>query len=158
MIIALKTILLLALGAIAYQDIKDRWVWWFLYPITAYVGGVLYSLESFMDVYLYAILINLSMLGLVFLFVYGYARLIAKKPFKEMIGLGDLMLFMALAVSFPPWSFLVIVFFSSIFAMAVHELIKKKQTTIPAAGYISLFLIGVYLINWSGLYNNLYLL
>lgn len=77
---------------------------------------------------------------------------------KEAIGLGDILFFLALALAFPTETFIVLFVFSMVFSLMLHLTVtrKQKESTIPLAGYASLFLIFIYLSSWTGFYKNLY--
>lgn len=159
--LALKVTLLTCLSVILYQDVKERAVWWFLFPVFAITAGCLFFRESIMDFFLLNILFNIATTAVIFTFSFFYALLKMKVSFfKEAIGLGDLLFFLGLTMAFPTASFIVILVFSMIFSLGLHTAAyrKRKNLTVPLAGYASLFLILVYLTNWSGLYKNLYLI
>ena len=61
--LVLKAILILTFGAILYQDIKERQVYWFLFPIVALSVGLLFFYETLSELFLVSILINLVFLA-----------------------------------------------------------------------------------------------
>ena len=153
--------MLITLGVIAYQDFKDRLVWWFLYPILGVIGGYFYFEQTFDMVYLYSVGLNLLVTLAIILLVWLYVKMVIKNPFfKEAFGLGDVFLLLAFSLLFPTLSYFVFLFFSILFSIAVHLILKnfRVMKTAPLAGYVALFLIGVYGMSWTGIYQSLYLL
>lgn len=165
----IKLLLILTLSIIFFQDIKERMVWVFLLPSFAILGGLLYFWQSNSDVFLVTILINLAIVGVLMLVNFLVAKFIFKKIlFKEALGIGDLLFFIAFALSFPTLAFLNFFIFSLIFSFLVHQLVlliskrkgnrSQKHSRVPLAGLMAFFLIGVYSAHWTGLFNNLYLM
>ena len=157
----IKIILISGLFLILYQDVKERAVWWFLFPLFALSAGYLHFRQSLVDIFLHQILINFSIVLILFSGAFIYSRhKIKVNFFEEAIGLGDLLFFLGLAVAFPSEAFMVILVFSMIFSLLLHVFVSRtnEMKTVPLAGYASLFLISIYLSNWLGLYKNLYFL
>lgn len=102
----------------------------------------------------------MTVIGILLLVIYLYAKIIMKRAFFETIGLGDLLLFIALAFSFSPATFMILFVFSILFSLLFYLIILKnnKTQTIPLAGTISLFFSLILLINWIGFYDTLYLI
>lgn len=143
----LKLLLLAVFSLIFFQDYKDRRVYWFLYPIT----GILVLILQIQIIPINIALINsgFNLLFVLFLlfFCYLYSRIKLKKNvLQSVLGLGDILFFMAIAFSFSIASFLVLFVFSLIFSLLMHTLLKHKQkeTTVPLAGYMSLFFAVIY--------------
>lgn len=161
MIIAIKLLLLIVLTIIAFQDFNERLVWVIMFPIYMLLAGYLFYISTIPEVFFYNIVINLVFTGFIILLCFLYAKLIAKKSFTtEVMGLGDILFFVGFALSFPTITFLNFFFFSIIFTMIVHLLIKTflpgQSKTVPLAGGMSLFLISIYSIHWLGFYNTIY--
>lgn len=161
MFIAIKVFLLFALAIIAFQDFKERMVWTILFPVYMIFAGYLFYESTIPEVYFYNIVLNLIFTGFIIFLCFLYAKLIVKKDFfSEVMGLGDILFFLGFAVSFPTITFLNFFFFSIIFTMIVHLLVKfflaGESKTVPLAGGMSLFLISVYSIHWLGFYNSIY--
>ncbi len=161
MIIAVKLFLLAVLAIIAFQDFKERMVWIILFPFFMVLAGFLYYVSTVAEVFFYNILLNLIFIGFIILLCFLYAKLVVKKNFtSEVMGLGDILFFLGFAVSFPTITFLNFFFFSIIFTMIIHFLLKNFSSgnfkNIPLAGGMSLFLISVYSIHWFGFYNTIY--
>lgn len=148
------------LGMMAFQDIKDHLVWWFLFPLYAIVGGALFYIASFQEIYVQMAGLNLFILlgyiGLLFMVI---RYILKKSSFFKAIGLGDVLLWIALGLSFPTITFITILVFSSLFSLVLNKIIKSNQKEgIPYAGFTAIFLIGLYITHWTGMYKNLYVL
>jgi len=156
--IFLKITLILTFLLIFYQDVKERLVWWFLFPIIGLISGILYVFETSFELFLYSILFNSIFILILLTVLYLYTKLKMKIDIKESIGLGDILLFFALTCTFSLISFITLFVFSLILSLLLHLILSKNdaQKTVPLAGYISLFFAISYLANWSELINNLY--
>lgn len=142
---------------------KDRRVWAFLFPLFALCGSLLFYQNTTFEFYLLSIGINLLIVIVIILINYLFAKYVLKKRLlKEVLGLGDVLFFLAFSLSFPTISFINFFVFSMLFAFIFHLILKRINTirhkTIPLAGSMSLFLLIVYLINWMGVYNEIYIL
>ncbi len=149
MVILLKLFLVFILFIIFYQDNKDRLVFWFLYPLVGVLG---FSIQLFY--YSWQSIIAESLINLIFILLlisisFLYARVVAKKKFlNESIGIGDIFLFFGLTVLFPVLTFGVLFVISLLFSLLTHLALtynKEKKTTVPLAGYISLFYGFIYI-------------
>ncbi len=170
MIILIKTILLISLLLILFQDIKQRQVWVILLPIFAIMGSVLFYYSAITVFFLYSILINLALVGFLIVINYLFAKFILKKSlFKEALGLGDVLFFIGFALSFPTFSFINFFVFSLLFSLVLQMVLKlfskgRNQinkdaiNTIPLAGYMAIFLIAVYNCHWLGFYPSIYIM
>jgi len=156
MLVFIKIALILSLVFILLQDIKSRLVYWFLFPIAGLCCGILHYYNTLTELFYLSILFNLVFVIILLLIVYLYTKFKIKTTFDKVFGLGDVLLFLALALSFSSISF--IVFFSSalIFALVLHLVLNNKSTTVPLAGYMSLFFGCTYLAYWLGFINSLY--
>ena len=163
MVILIKCLLFFSLALIFFQDYKDRKVYIFLFPLFGILGTYLFFLNSNLEYYLLSVCINLGIVLIVIILNYLIAELVLKKKFiKEAMGLGDIFFFIAFALCFPTVSFINFFVFSILFTFVLHlaqsKLLKKKDKNIPLAGYMSLFLIAIYSVNWLGFYDSIYLL
>ena len=139
---------------IAYQDLKERLVYWFLFPLMGIFGMILFYHQSYWLSNIYSSIFNLilisSILGLSYTFMkYRYAF----KNLKECIGLGDILFFVALSLSFPTISFLwiiIVCFLSSIICHQFIKLLPNQPHNIPLAGYSSLALVCILFGSWFG--------
>ena len=80
-------------------------------------------------------------------------------PLTQTIGIGDILLFVALTLSFSTVSFIVIFISALIFSLLLHLFRggkTKLKTTVPLAGYMSFFFLMSYLFHWANLTNLVY--
>lgn len=163
MVIPIKILLLLCLLFIFFQDYRDRQVYVFLFPLFGILGTYLFFSSSTLEYYVLSVSINFGIVLIVILLNYLFAKLVLKKKFlREALGLGDILFFLAFTISFPTVSFVNFFVFSILFTFVLHlalsKILKQKKENIPLAGYMSLFLIGIYSVHWLGFYDFLYLL
>ncbi|OUS03342.1 hypothetical protein A9Q86_00040 [Flavobacteriales bacterium 33_180_T64] len=156
--IIVKIILILLLGLIFYQDYKERLVYWFLFPLVALCSGFLFYNSTLPELFLIAIVLNLLFIVLLLTAVLLYSRFILKIKFSDAFGLGDAFLFISLIFSFSTISFLTLFVFALLFSLVIHLILKKRSsiTSVPLAGYLSLFFGLSYLAFWLGITNSLY--
>ena len=147
----LGILFILLLGVLCVQDFKERKVSLILLVLAILLGGAMHVQQQDSGIFLAAIFVNLLIVFTVFLMVSMYAKIKMKQPIFNVFGIGDLLFFMLLAVSFPTLSFLVIFVFSLIFSWSIFMLIKQylKEKTVPLAGLQSLFLLLVFIINMA---------
>lgn len=147
MILGLKIALIIGLGLIYWQDLKERAVWWFLFPFVGLLMGGIHWLSSSNELVTTYVSINLLMTTLVLLILWLYTRFIRNKKFLNVsFGLGDVLLFYAFALGFATVTFLIL-FVASILVALLWSLVYLKRSskgTIPLAGLMSSFLILVY--------------
>lgn len=163
MLVAIKILLFLSLMFIFFQDYRDRKVYVFLFPLFGILGTYVFFLNSALEYYIFSICINFGVVLIVVLMNYLIAKLVLKKNLlKEAMGLGDILFFIAFAFCFPTVTFINLFVFSILFTFVLHwiltKLLKNKTSDVPLAGYMSLFLISIYLVSWLNLYDSLYLL
>lgn len=148
--LVLKLLLILAFGMLAYQDIKDRAVSWVLFPAITLLLITLYAKYTTTEQYLMAALVNVLVVSMIVVILWLYTRFIARKSFLNVsFGLGDLLFFYAFALGFPSLTFIVLFASSLLFSMLVFLLAgnRFKMKTIPLAGLMGMFLIGVLLVS-----------
>jgi len=151
----LSALIILTLGYITYQDLKERQVYVVLFPLLGGLMSLKHILNSFLDLFLYAVGINLMVIALMMLSIYLYSRFKFNQKLFNVFGLGDLLFFICMALGFPSFNFIIIFVFSLIFSLLIHLVLRDKGT-VPLAGYMSLFLIVVYIGGELNLINNLY--
>jgi len=141
-----------------YQDINERLVWWFLFPIIGLVSGVLFAHQTSLELFLYSILFNSSFILILLSILFLYSKLKMGIHIQEAIGMGDVLLFFALTCTFSLISFITLFVFSLVLSLLLHIVLSKNKPpkTVPLAGYMSLFFAISYLANWTGLITNLY--
>lgn len=156
----LKITLISVLGLIFYQDLKERQVYWFLFPLFGVCSAILFYNSTLPKLFYVAIFMNLMFISILLIIIFFYTKLKLKTNFNDVFGLGDVLLFIGLIFSFSTISFLVIFVFSLAFALFVHLILKKysKFPSVPLAGYISLFFGMAYISHWVGFTISLYAL
>lgn len=154
--LAIKLIVISALGLILFQDVKERQVYWFLFPIVALCSGTLFYSKTLSELFFIAVIMNMIFVSTLLLIVVLYSKITLKKPFKNTFGSGDVLFFFAIAWSFSTISFIVIFTSALIFSLMLHLILKNKTPTVPLAGYMSLFFGLTYLGHWSGFIQSVY--
>ena len=112
---------------------------------------------QYLEVLLLNLMMSFGLLSIILLLLLVYVKLIMKKKFNEVIGLGDLLFFMVLAVSFPTITFVVLFCLSLLFSLTTYLFLKPRfGKYIPLAGLQGLFLFLVLLSNSMFNFVNLY--
>lgn len=150
----------MSLLAIFFQDLRERKVYWFLFPVIAVSFGALHLFEVGIYQWAVHVLINLFFVALIIGLIAAYANLALKKPLLETFGPGDVLMLLALCFSFASGTFLILLSFSLLFSLALYILVQKGGAfdTVPLAGNMSVFYSIVLMASWTGAYDNLYLL
>ena len=145
--VILKVLIIINFLVIFFQDVRERMVLWLLYPIAA----VLAFLIQWKSNGIYITLVNTGfcfLLAAALLFISRmYCRMAWKRPFvNEAIGIGDILLFVALSLAFAPMAFMVLLVWSLFLAMLLHFFFGKYSIhrSVPLAGYMALFFAMVY--------------
>ena len=140
------------------QDVKERQVYWFWFPLVALCSGVLLYTNTIPEIFYYTVLINLAFVLILLAVVALYARLKLKTAVSNTFGLGDALLFIALVFTFYSVPFVVLFVFGLLFSLVLHLILKKRTVhkTVPLAGYLSLFFAVIYLLNWLGVVSSVY--
>lgn len=148
----------MALGGMAYQDIKDRKVFALLFLFFAVLGCSLHYQNTMPEVFLLTIAINLGFTAILLIIIYLYSKIKLNRKFSETLGLGDILFFIALALSFATITFITTFVFALVFSLLMHLFLKSKvyKNTVPLAGYMSLFYILVFMGYWLEIINNIY--
>lgn len=156
--VLIKIILIITFGIIFYQDVKERQVYWFLFPVVALCVAFLFFMETLPELFLTSILLNFFFVFILLAIVFLYARYKLKTKFYNTIGLGDVLLFIALIFTCATISFIIILPAALIFSLLLHLFISKNRsnTTVPLAGYISVFFGITFLSFWFGFINSIY--
>lgn len=154
----IKALLLMTLIYVAYQDIKERQVYWILIVLAGLLFGYLHFKNTLTELFLTSVVMNMIFVCFLFIVVYLYSRFKLKISFNEAFGTGDILFFIALAFTFSTVSFLVVFIFSLFFSIVLQIVLQQRQkhSTVPLAGYMSLFFIITYIAQWSGVITNLY--
>lgn len=148
----------MALLLVFYQDTKERLVYWFLFPIIAICSGILLYKSMFFELFKTTVMINLAFVSFLILVIYSYSKLKLKTSIAQTFGLGDALLFFALAFTFSSVSFLVLFVFGLVFSLVLHLFLKNRSEhkNVPLAGYLSLFFSIAYVAHWLGILKSVY--
>ena len=144
---------------IAYQDIRDRAVLWTLFPILAIGLLGLFSQYVTWGQLLAFAAINALLVSTVLLLLYLYTKFVMERQFLNIsFGLGDLLLFYAMAFGFPTISFTIILVGALFFSLSLTLVLgnKKKWATVPLAGLMGIYMAGILLISFSSQVPSLY--
>ncbi len=141
-----------------YQDIKERLVYWFLFPIIALCSGILLYKNMFQELFITTLAINIAFVLFLLLVVFGYSKFKLKTSMKQTFGLGDALLFFALAFTFASVSFLILFVFGLLFSLVLHLFLKNRSNlkTVPLAGYLCFFFAIAYITHWLGILKSVY--
>lgn len=157
MVLIAKIILIATLELILFQDIKDRRVYWFLFPLVGLLCGVLHYLNTLPELFYMSVGMNMIFTIILLLSVFLYTKFKLKVAFSEAFGFGDVLFFLAVSLSFSTISFVVLFICALIFSLVLHLILKKQsKTAVPLAGYMSLFFVVTYLGHWLGFINSVY--
>ena len=151
---------ILGFGAIAFQDIKERMVYWFLFPMVALFLGFAFWQQSNPELFLVFSLTNLFFVSTILLISFLYTKYVTRKPYlNHSLGLGDLLFFYALAFGFPTLTFIVLFVSALIFSLVLHTVFgtSQEKSSVPLAGYMSLFLMVLFLLSHIHPHIQLYL-
>lgn len=147
MIWVIKVISCITLLFIAYQDFKERRVYWFLFPLLGASLLYLHFLHTgIFKILTYYILLNIILISLILLILFLFTNLVLKKQFlNHSFGLGDILFFYAFALGFPTITFTILFANALIFSFLFFFILKKTQNfkTAPLAGLMSLFLFFI---------------
>ncbi len=165
-----------SLLVIFYQDHKDRMVFWWLFVSVAIGLSILHIGRVGSLQYGIHIAFNTSIVLIMLLILKGYIKIrMQTARLQEVLGLGDIFFLFAIALGFSTVSFVTLLVFGLLFSLLTHFLLQgryvsmllQKHTqdsnnrstkTVPLAGYLSIFFAGVLLVDWLGLYDNLYMI
>ena len=145
----IEILFITTLTMLFYQDIKERKISVWILIAGLFLGGILHFLQQNQKVFIASILMNITVIALIFGVLCLYAKIILQNNIFEVFGMGDLLFFILLAVSLHILSFLMIFIFSLLFSLLVFILVKRRlnNKTVPLAGLQSLFLILVLVAN-----------
>ncbi|MEQ6123565.1 hypothetical protein AAON49_05140 [Pseudotenacibaculum sp. MALMAid0570] len=139
--VAMNILMIALLFWIFYEDIKDRKVTLLVLLSVSVLGGFLHGKQQLLEVFFLTTLLNLAVVLLVIFVLFVYTKLKLKIALFEAFGLGDLLFFLCMAISFPTASFLVLFSASLIFSFVVSVVFQKQlKNLIPLAGLQALFL------------------
>lgn len=153
--------LLAAIGllSIAYQDFKDRTVYWFLFPFLFVVLGILSTAKTGIEQTGMNALVNSAFVALQLLLATTYFSLKNGKLtnlFANYFGVGDLLFLFSISVGFSFVNFIAFYIISLLLTILLFIAVVIKQQNrayqIPLAGAQALFyllLLTIYTINNS---------
>ncbi|MEO1010893.1 MAG: hypothetical protein AAFX53_06270 [Bacteroidota bacterium] len=138
-------------GIIAFQDFRERAVQWVWFPILGLVLSLIYIEHTSLEQYLVFATTNILLVSLIIGFLFLYTKYIAKARFLNVsFGLGDLLFFYAFALGFPSMTFVLLftaaLFFSFLAFLASRTLDHRE--TVPLAGLMGLFLLGIHAVSF----------
>lgn len=136
------------LAVIFWQDIRTRAIWWFLPPVL-FVVLLLFRWEAmaFLNIVINAAFV-IVLIGLLTLYIrLRFGKL--ENPFKNYFGLGDFLFLLALTPLFQLPEFVWFFTAGTICVLIVHLVVMlfRRSSTIPYAGYFSLFTASYLMIN-----------
>lgn len=155
-----RILLLVTLLMIFFQDNKERQVYWFMFPITAILFSILHYTSAGGINFLINSAFNLILIFCVLCCLLLYTYLVLKIEFFKAFGLGDLLFFLAISFSFSTITFVVCFIISIFFCLLIHFIFNttNKFETVPLAGNMSLFFLGILVLDWLDIYKNSYFL
>lgn len=146
------------------EDLKYRAITWILFPIFFCFSGYLHYINSIPEIFFMNCMMNLILVLLVIGLTFLYTKLKMKINFlSEAFGLGDILFFTGMAVAFPTITFVILFCSTCVFSLCLHlalNFINNSDTgesTIPLAGYSSILLILIYIINFLGFNSIIFL-
>jgi hypothetical protein len=153
-----KILSLCCLLLIAIQDFKERkvYLWLLICGIAFMSQQFFYNVE--VEIFLSNALLNLSIILVILGILYLYTNFKLKIKFSKALGLGDILFFLGIAISFPAMTFILLFSFSLLFAFVLFLILKPilKMNTVPLAGLQALFFFLIISVNWQLNYVNLY--
>lgn len=138
--IILQLFLILVLLAIALQDFKSMTVTWFFFPLIFIFNAIISIMSNGINqsglYFTLNLLFILLLVGIIALYVFIKYKKI--KILYNLLGLGDVLFFLALAPAFATFNFLFFNFFTFFLALIIYGLtqaIIKSKKKIPLAGF-----------------------
>jgi hypothetical protein len=134
-------IFLCGLTIIVYQDLKERMIDWYIFPLVGLLGLYINYREHPFSVF-YDTVINCFIVAIILGILYLYTKVVLKVSFSAAFALGDVFILGILAISFSSLYFLVVLPFSIIASFLLHFFLRKSnKETVPLAGYIAIFTV-----------------
>ena len=129
---------------IFFQDVMQREVYWFLFPMVFVLCGI-YFLQTLPFIQLLAHFgINILIIGImiVILMAYLYLRFRdAKIVLWNYLGLGDVLFFGVVGICFSPLNFVLFTIISLLLSLLFSLFFIKRNATVPLAGFQALCLL-----------------
>jgi hypothetical protein len=157
-VLLLEIVIMLLLLLILKQDLENRAVYWIIFPVLALALIARHYLSIGNIALLWQpILVNAGFLLLQFVLVSVYFSLKHKKLIRitdELLGLGDILFLLSIALYLSVMNFLVYYMFSLIvvliFWLVWHSFSTKKRKEIPLAGFQAMIFILFLAGDWWG--------
>ena len=154
--------LVLLLLVVIYQDLKWRAVNLIIFPTL-----LVCTFGVFMGEYYnwHSLLMNVLFITVIILALFVYISIKQKKLtniFKAHFGLGDVLFMYAVLPLFSSRNLILFIICGMLFSLLLHVVInfkaigKDAELTIPLAGYLSIFLIGIGIYNYMTKANIFY--
>ena len=127
---------ILPLGVMMVSDIRSRSVssWWLLaFTLVLWVAC---ALADGWRVFLSRVIVNSILAAMIGLALWGYSRL-RRKKLLAMLGLGDVLFVFAITPCFEMEAYLLFLVASSVLALAVWPVFRKKQAALPGIPFVS---------------------
>ena len=147
--LTLDILLIISLLLAFVQDWKERSIHVVIFLAIAGIAVAKFFLTDFQfSLVGYNSLFVIAVIGLLML----YVSLKSGKGvniFKEHFGIGDLVFFVAITPLFGNRNFILFFITGLILSAVIHLLVMlfKKESPIPLAGYLSLYLIGIIIVD-----------
>ncbi len=147
---ALQLLTMLGIVVIVFQDLKERMVHWVLFPLVGVFLGALYLRQTSFINYVVNVGSNIILVGALIFLLWVYTKILRRQDFlNASLGLGDILFLCAFALGFPTVSFIVLLAFSLCFSVLAFVVLNYfvNAKTVPLAGFIGLFLLGILLLS-----------
>ncbi|UJH68654.1 hypothetical protein [Allomuricauda sp. SCSIO 65647] len=157
----LELLTMLGFGMIAHQDFKERAVLWVLFPILAVLLALLHLRHMPFDHFAWFALLNMLLVSLILLVLWAYTKHIMQQKFlNTAFGLGDMLFLYAFALGFPTVTFIVLLVGALCFSILAYLALKPfmEMETVPLAGLMGIFLIGVLVLSHLPDFPSLYII
>lgn len=146
--VILQLLTITGFGMVAFQDFKERAVTWIVFPIIAILLASLHLYHVGLEFFLFFALYNIVLVSGVVAILWLATKFLFKKRFLDVsFGLGDMLFFYAFALGFPTLTFIILFVVAIGFSLFVFSLLRLfyQIETVPLAGLMGIFLIGVIL-------------
>lgn len=144
MIEIILVVLILVLGLIFFQDLKQRAIHVILPVLVLVLSFLIINKKGYFNYFISLTNIGFLLLTLFILFIYMSIK--NKKmlnPFQNHFGLGDLLFYIAISPLFVFRNYILFFILSLLFSLIMFLIFrgKMKEKNIPLAGFASLLLI-----------------
>lgn len=145
----LDCLLAVFLFVIFLQDIKYRAIH-FALLIAVFIISLIKGFKSEISLYEFvfsSLFLSLTTVGMIFYFFIKNKKFI--NPINKLIGIGDILFFIAVLPLFSSKSYVLFFITGMLFSIIMHliTLLFKDPKTIPLAGFLSVYLVIIGLLN-----------